>query len=126
MPAFDSIVPELVVAAELPQANALDPFVRPLALRLAGPMLGGVLVASFGGGTSFAVDAATFAASSAAVLSMSRTPLPPLAAGFSPLETVADGFRFVRRNAWLWGTLVSAAIAYLTFLGPTETLLPTC
>jgi MFS family permease len=124
MPAFDSIVPELVVAEELPQANALDQFVRPLALRLAGPMLGGVLVASFGGGTAFALDAATFAASSVAVLSMSRSALPSPAARFSPLETVADGFRFVRRNAWLWGTLVSAAIAYLAFLGPTETLLP--
>ena len=35
-----------------------------------------------------------------------------------------DGFRFVRQNVWLWGTLASAAIAYLAFLGPTEVLLP--
>jgi hypothetical protein len=32
--------------------------------------------------------------------------------------------RFVRRHVWLWGTLASAAVAYLLFLGPTEVLLP--
>jgi DHA3 family tetracycline resistance protein-like MFS transporter len=123
-PAFESIVPELIETEELAQANALDQFVRPLALRLIGPTLGGWLVVSFGGGTAFAVDAVTFAASAAAVLSMSRSAASRRPAGISPLRTVADGFRFVRRNAWLWGTLASAAVAYLAFLGPTETLLP--
>ncbi len=123
-PAFESIVPELIENEELAQANALDQFVRPLALRLIGPTLGGWLVVSFGGGTAFAVDAITFAASTAAVLSMSSSAASLRPAGISPLQTIADGFRFVRRNAWLWGTLASAAIAYLAFLGPTETLLP--
>jgi DHA3 family tetracycline resistance protein-like MFS transporter len=30
----------------------------------------------------------------------------------------------VRSHAWLWATLVTAAIAYLLFMGPTEVLLP--
>ena len=34
------------------------------------------------------------------------------------------GLRFVAGRAWLWGTLLSAAIAYLCFLGPAEVLLP--
>jgi MFS family permease len=123
-PAFESIVPELIESEQLAQANALDQFVRPLALRLVGPTLGGWLVVSFGGGIAFGVDAITFFVSSAAVLSMSRSVASRRPAGISPLQTVADGFRFVRRNAWLWGTLASAAIAYLAFLGPTETLLP--
>lgn len=117
-------MPEIVEAEELAQANALDQFVRPLTLRLVGPTLGGWLVATFGGGTAFAVDAVTFIASTAAVLSMSRPAATRRPAGISPLQAVADGPRFVRRNAWLWGTLASAAIAYLAFLGPTETLLP--
>ena len=37
---------------------------------------------------------------------------------------LVEGLRFVRRRVWLWGTLVSAAIAYLVFLGPAEVLLP--
>jgi DHA3 family tetracycline resistance protein-like MFS transporter len=123
-PAFESIVPEIVDAKELSQANALDQFVRPLALRLIGPTLGGWLVASLGGGTAFAVDAVTFGVSTVAVLSMNRSPASRRPAGVSPLQTIADGLSFVRRNAWLWGTLASAAIAYLAFLGPTETLLP--
>jgi hypothetical protein len=42
----------------------------------------------------------------------------------STAAAIADRFRFVRRHVWLWGTLLSAAIAYLAFLGPTEALLP--
>ena len=42
----------------------------------------------------------------------------------STLAAAAEGLRFVRSHVWLWGTLLSAAIAYLAFLGPTEALLP--
>ena len=45
---------------DLAAANSLDQFVRPIALRLAGPLLGGWLVAA-GAGLAFAVDAASFA-----------------------------------------------------------------
>ena len=38
-----------------PQANSLDQFVRPVALRLAGPALGGVLIDAVGVGTAFAL-----------------------------------------------------------------------
>jgi DHA3 family tetracycline resistance protein-like MFS transporter len=37
---------------------------------------------------------------------------------------VRAGLRYVRGHAWLWATLVSAAVAYLLFMGPTEVLLP--
>src|SRR5437763_4139373 len=62
-PAFDAVVPELLPAEELGQANSLDQFVRPLALRLAGPAVGGMLIAAGGSGFAFAVDAASFLAS---------------------------------------------------------------
>ena len=35
-----------------------------------------------------------------------------------------EGLSFVRGRVWLWGTLLSAAITYLVFLGPAEVLLP--
>jgi DHA3 family tetracycline resistance protein-like MFS transporter len=97
--------------------------VRPTALRLLGPALGGLLVGLLGAGTAFAVDAASFGFCAAAVAAME----PQLAAGPEATTTsaaVLDGLRFVRRHVWLWGTLASAAIAYLLFLGPTEVLLP--
>jgi len=40
------------------------------------------------------------------------------------MADVRQGYAFVRGNVWLWGTLLSAAVAYLLFLGPVEVLLP--
>src|ERR671931_2641076 len=68
-PAFDAIVPDLLPARELAAANSLDQFVRPVALRLAGPDLGGWLV-ELGTGLAFLVDFASFVVSGVAVLAM--------------------------------------------------------
>ena len=122
-PAFESFVPSIVPADELPQANALDQFVRPIALRLVGPALGGTIVGVLGAGTAFALDALSFAFCAAAVLSL-RPVDAPVQAAESTVEAVRVGLRFVRGRVWLWGTLASAAVAYLVFLGPTEVLLP--
>jgi len=122
-PAFEAIVPELVPSPDLPSANALDQFVRPIAFRLVGPVAGGALVAA-SAGLAFAVDAASFAVSVAAVVAIPRRGVvggdAPLSAG----AALKEGLRFVRGRVWIWGTLVSAAIAYLVFLGPAEVLLP--
>jgi DHA3 family tetracycline resistance protein-like MFS transporter len=122
-PAFESSVPCIVPEHDLAQANSLDQFVRPAALRLVGPALGGWLVSALGADVAFALDAATFVASAAAIASLR----PIRSGGVAPESTrtaIADGLRFVRRHVWLWGTLLSAAIAYLAFLGPSEALLP--
>jgi MFS family permease len=126
-PAFESIVPTIVAPAELAQANALDQFVRPVALRLAGPALGGWLVGALGAGPAFVLDAGSFAACAASLLAMRAARAPGAGADVPPASTLAaigDGLRFVRGRVWLWGTLASAAAAYLVFLGPTEVLLP--
>ncbi len=123
-PAFDAIVPDILPAGELAAANSLDQFVRPLALRLAGPAAAGWLIAAVGLGPAFAVDAATFGVSAAALIAIGRTPRPRRGPSPSAVEDVRQGFDFIRRRVWLWGTLLSAAVAYLVFLGPTEVLLP--
>jgi len=123
VPAFDAIVPSLVAPEHLPAANSLDQFVRPIALRLAGPALGGLIVASFGASPAFVLDAVTFAASTGAIVAV-RTSLRVHSTAASTRAAIGEGFRFVRRHVWLWGTLASAAIAYLAFLGPTEVLVP--
>lgn len=123
IPAFDAIVPDLLPADDLPAGNSLDQFVRPITLRLAGPALGGWLVAT-SAGVAFAVDAASFIASGVAVLLM-RPPKPITRdTTESALVAAKQGFRFIRRRVWLAGTLGAAAIAYLVFLGPAEVLLP--
>jgi DHA3 family tetracycline resistance protein-like MFS transporter len=122
-PAFESIVPSIVAPEELAQANSLDQFMRPGALRLLGPALGGWMVAFAGSGGAFAIDAASFVVSMAAVAAIRPVAQSALPVG-STTAAIADGFRFVRSQAWLWVTLLSAAIAYLAFLGPTEALVP--
>jgi len=122
-PAFEAIVPDLVPPAHLPSANSLDQLVRPIALRLAGPVLGGALVV-VGTGMAFVVDAVSFAASLVAVLAIRQRPHVGDDERVAGIAALKEGLRFVRRRVWLWGTLVSAAFAYLLFLGPTEVLLP--
>jgi DHA3 family tetracycline resistance protein-like MFS transporter len=122
-PAFDAIVPSIVAPEDLPGANSLDQFVRPIALRLAGPAVGGLIVASLGASAAFALDAASFTASTVAILAV-RTSLRAESPASSTGAAIKEGLRFVRGHVWLWGTLLSAAVAYLAFLGPTEVLVP--
>ncbi|HKO75072.1 MAG TPA: MFS transporter [Gaiellaceae bacterium] len=124
IPAFEAVVPDLVPPAELPAANSLDQFVRPIALRLVGPAIGGAMVAGLGSGMAFALDSASFAASTVAVWMIRPPARRPGVDTESPVAAMKAGLRFVVRRVWLWGTLLSAAIAYLCFLGPAEVLLP--
>ena len=123
-PAFDAITPEVLPEDELAQANALDQLVRPAALRLAGPAIGGLLIEAVGVGAAFALDAASFAVSAAAVLAMTRRPRTPRAEEVSVAGDIRAGFDYIRGHVWLWATFASAAIAYLLFMGPVEVLLP--
>ncbi|MGZ4337173.1 MAG: MFS transporter [Gaiellaceae bacterium] len=123
MPAFEAILPELLPKSDLPAANALDQFVRPIAMRLIGPVAGGALVAA-STGLAFAIDAASFAACLVAVLVMPRRAGRNVEVQTSGVAALKEGLRFVRQRVWLWGTLLSAAISYLVFLGPAEVLLP--
>jgi DHA3 family tetracycline resistance protein-like MFS transporter len=131
-PASDALVPELLPADTLAQANSLDQLIRPLALRLAGPAVGGVVIGAIGVGWSFGLDAASFVVSGATLLAMSPVRRAADAQGGadasdaapSVRREVAAGLRYVRSHSWLWATLVSAAIAYLLFMGPTEVLVP--
>jgi DHA3 family tetracycline resistance protein-like MFS transporter len=125
-PAFDAIVPDLVPEEELGQANALDQLVRPIALRMAGPAIGGVLVGAFGAGVAFTLDGMSFCLSCAALLLM--RPIARRASESEERRTVTqdlrEGWTFVRERRWLWVTFASAGVAYLLFMGPVEVLVP--
>jgi DHA3 family tetracycline resistance protein-like MFS transporter len=125
-PASDALVPELLPEDALPQANSLDQLIRPVALRLAGPAADGLLIGAVGTGWAFGLDAASFGVSiGALVLMSSRSVVSRSATGAGRVSgEIRAGLRYVRGHAWLWATLVSAAIAYLLFMGPTEVLLP--
>jgi predicted MFS family arabinose efflux permease len=122
-PAFTAIVPNVVPRDELLQANALKELMEPVGMYFAGPALGGLLIAAAGVGTAFLLDAATFAVSAMAIRLMSRQP-PRAKVRRSVRRELAEGFAYVRSQAWLWVTLCSAALALLATFGPFEVLLP--
>jgi MFS family permease len=124
-PAFDALVPQLVPAEELVQANAIDQMVRPMAFLLFGPALGGLAVATLHPAGAFGIDALSFAFSAGCVLRMARLqPIPRNPEGRGLGHEVRLGLRYVRGHVWLWGTFVSASLTYLLFVGPTQVLLP--
>src|SRR5262245_4914297 len=125
-PAFNATVPQIVPQRMLVQANSLDQFIRPFMMALAGPALGGLTVAALGAGAAFAFDAGSFFLSAIAISLMAgglradRSEEQPASA----IADIREGFRFVRQHAWLWGTLLGAAISLLAFWGPVEVLVP--
>jgi len=126
-PAFTALVPMIVARDDLVQANSLRELTQPASYRLAGPALGGVLVASVGAGTAFLVDAGTFAVS---ILTLAFMHIPAharVAVGGSVREAwdeIREGYQFVRARSWLWATLLAASVALLCFWGPVEVLIP--
>jgi MFS family permease len=123
-PAMGALIPELVPDDALVEANALQGSLRPVALRLAGPALGGLVVALVDTGGALVVDAATFAVSIGCLLAM-RARIPVHEGEYEPLRAqLREAAGFVRTETWLWATLIMAAVAVLFFLGPTEVLVP--
>jgi MFS family permease len=124
-PAFSSIVPQIVPDDLLVQANSLGQFVRPVAWTLIGPVVGGLLVAAFGVGWAFVVDAGTFVFSAAMLVAIHTRPRErgheerP-----SAWEDLKEGFRYVRSETWLWVAMVAATVSLLATWGPWEVLVP--
>ncbi|HKI91571.1 MAG TPA: MFS transporter [Gaiellaceae bacterium] len=126
-PAFVAIVPELVDQDLLAQANSLNQLNRPLALRLVGPAVGGVIVASLGAGAALALDAGTFGVSALCISAMRLPVAASAAAGRGVrgvLGEIGAGFGAVRRVPWLWAGMGAYAVATFVTWGCVQALLP--
>lgn len=125
-PASTAIVPDLLPSEQLPQANALQGFFRPMAVRLIGPAIGGFVVASVGPGAAFLIDGGSFFVSMLALAAIATRPVRTAAAASvqRTFAEIGEGLVFVRRTPWLWATLVSAMFSLLLFIGPVQVLLP--
>jgi DHA3 family tetracycline resistance protein-like MFS transporter len=126
LPAATAVVPAIVPVDELVRANALEHLARPLAMRFAGPALGGVLVAAGGAGAGFTLNAATFLVSAAFIGAMRPQPAPGQGqrARGAAIREVREGLAYVRAHPWLWATLGAVALSLLAFYGPLEVLVP--
>ncbi|MET0626279.1 MAG: MFS transporter [Pyrinomonadaceae bacterium] len=101
-PSLDALVPRLVPAEQLPAAAALKSLGSTVSM-IAGPALGGLLVATAGPVVTYSIDFATFAASLAALWAMRAVP-PPAGADAPSLRTVLEGLRYARSRPELLGT----------------------
>ncbi|HEU0130434.1 MAG TPA: MFS transporter [Mycobacteriales bacterium] len=125
LPASSALLPEVLPRDRLVAGNALNTASRLTTARLAGPALGGVLVATAGAGAAFAVDAATFAVSALtlAALRAGRTPLdrPP---GIGLLADLREGLAFCLSRRWLAVSLAAFSVLNLAASGPLSVLVP--
>ncbi|HET8606935.1 MAG TPA: MFS transporter [Gaiellaceae bacterium] len=100
-PAMMTLAPKLVPDDQLEAAMALEGVYSNFAA-VAGPAVGGVLIAAIGLAPSYGIDVATFSASLLALWSLPASP-PDGEADRVSLAAIRDGLRFVRRTPELMG-----------------------
>jgi MFS family permease len=105
IPAAQGLIPLVVSASRLQQANALLGLSRSI-LGFAGPAVGGVLTSFGSPGSAILVDAGTFAV---AALLLVRVRVDPRADAVMPepfLRELREGWAAFRRQTWIWTTIV--------------------
>ena len=119
-PSLDALVPRLVDRDEVPAAAALSSL-RYTVGGVAGPALGGLLIAGIGLGSTYAVDLVTFVVSLIALGLMRAVPPPPEAAAPS-LRRIREGWDYARSRQVILGTYAVDIVAM--FFGMPDALFP--
>lgn len=121
-PAASGLTPQLVPPEQLQAANGLMYLTLSIG-GIAGPAVGGVLVATAGAGWAILGDAVTFAV--AAVLLVR---IPPLGYVERPRESfwreLGAGWNVVRSRTWLWASILDFALFQMIYLASIMVLGP--
>jgi MFS transporter, DHA3 family, tetracycline resistance protein len=128
-PATDALVPDIVLPEDLHAANALESMSRSVAIRIAGPTLGGFLVALLPSVAVIAVNAASFfiAACCAALLrTVHADKSSPIKAETGETARISGRqfWRYLYGERWLWVLILWAGVVLLLQSGPRQVLLP--
>ena len=110
-PSRQNLTFQLVGRDELPNAIALNSSLFNTA-RIFGPALAGILIAAFGAGWCFAINAVSFLAVLGSLLAMRVSDLFPLANRGRPTlwRGTREGFSYARRNRTVWVILMMMVI----------------
>jgi MFS family permease len=119
-PSLNALLPRLVDRDEILAAGALNSL-RGTVGMIAGPALGGILIAIFGLPSTYGIDVATFAFSLVMLNRMRAVPPPPDAERPS-LRRVVEGLRYARSRGELMGTYLIDMVAM--FFGMPMALFP--
>jgi MFS family permease len=119
-PTRHALIPTLVPTASIPAAMSMGVLAFQGA-GMAGPAIGGVLVASVGIAPSYAVDALSFGLVAIAAFALHSRPTrpPPVISGRA---AAIEGLRFLRESPVLLGTMSLDFLA--SFFGACSTLMP--
>jgi predicted MFS family arabinose efflux permease len=120
-PAYSALVPSLVEKEDLPNAIALNSIQFNLA-RVIGPVLGGLALKYVGSAWCFGLNALSFVAVIASLLSLNIN-FKPARTGESIMESMKQGFRFIRTQGAM-ETLIVIAFCMTALAIPMITFLP--
>jgi MFS family permease len=101
-PSLDALVPRLVPPELIPSAAALNSLRAEIGM-IGGPVIGGLLVASFGAAVTYFIDFLTFIICLALLWRMRAVPPPP-GADSPSVRSVFEGLRYAWRRPELMGT----------------------
>ena len=110
-PSRQAFIFQMVGRDELPNAIALNSSLAN-ATRILGPGLGGILIAAFGVGLCFSIDAVSYGAVIASLFAMRTGELLPIARKGRPsvLRGTAEGLTYARRTPTIGVALVMFAV----------------
>ncbi|QKW23693.1 MFS transporter [Kitasatospora sp. NA04385] len=131
LPASTGLLPLLVPADRLREANALRGFVQSTGL-VVGPALAGALIAAVGPGGALAVDAASFAVSAAVLARLGPVGGGSVSGGPGGAGDAGDGvaraerlgflaelrigWQQVRSRTWVWSGMLAMAVYHVVVL----------
>lgn len=121
-PAFIAIIAELVPADILRAGNAARLLSRSAA-RIAGPTVGGLVVAFVSPAAAFGIDALTFLFSFGTLL-LAHPDKRTAAPSTSIVADIREGFGYVVRYRWLWTTTIYFMLVNIAYAGQSGVMTP--
>ncbi len=124
LPASNAIVPAILPAARLQDANALLSLSKS-AGQIAGPALAGLFLALGSPGDALLLDAATFAISAAFLARIVARPRRPAITTATFVDDLREGWAEFSSRTWLWVCVAAAALSNAIFFPAFQVLGPT-
>lgn len=121
-PGLQGLMTELVPAPHLHSANVINSMAISIG-RVAGPALGGVLVAVAGGSVAIALDSLVYLVCVVILFTLPATQRPP-AQRETMLVLLKEGWAAFFGRKWLWVSALQFAIMNLLVIGPLLVLGP--
>jgi MFS family permease len=111
-PSITALLQEVIRPDQLTAASGLSEITWQVG-NLTGAALGGPILIAFGLGTAFAVDAATYVVSAAALLALHFRPAPAEGPHPSGLAMARDGLAYLRRHPAIAGFGIASVIPWI-------------